>query len=448
VPKNHDVRLTFINTIIACLRLFSAGVTESKIGPDGAHMPVTKDLEQRVRQLLLLQDVVKKVNSILDLEQLLDEIVGSVVEVFGCTQTAVSLNDESRNELVVIAVRGFSTVRKGLRFKIGSEGMVGQVAATGMMRYAPDVRQDPFYANTEATTLSEVDIPLISRGKLIGVLDVQSPALDGFSPDQIELLCALADNIAIAMENARLFRQERLEKEKALREQDEARRIQRALLPDEDPAVPGYAIDGVCLQLSAVGGDWYDYISLGGGKWGIALGDVCGKGMAAALLMAAARTLLRRAAGVSDSPSEVLARVNEALVKDLPEGRFVTVAYLVLDSNGLVRAANAGHPALLHMSNGCRPAALESTHGYPLGLMASQYSEVQANLASGDRLLVYSDGVAEAADRNGEEYGAARLLEFLRGREISAKSLLADVQNFSRSGTISDDATAIVVRRI
>jgi sigma-B regulation protein RsbU (phosphoserine phosphatase) len=414
----------------------------------GAEPPSTKDLEQRVRQLLLLQEAVKKVNSILDLEQLLDEIVGSVLEVFGCTQTAVNLKDDSRNELEIIAVRGFSSVRKGLRFKIGAEGMVGHVAATGVMRYAPDVRKDPFYANTEATTLSEVDIPLISRGKLIGVLDAQSPALDGFSPEQIELLCALADNIAIAMENARLFRQERLEKEKALREQDEARRIQRALLPDQDPAIPGYAIDGVCLQLSAVGGDWYDYISLGQGRWGIALGDVCGKGMAAALLMAATRALLRRAAALSDSPSEVLTKVNEALLKDLPDGRFVTMSYLVLDpGDDLVKAANAGHPAPLLMGNRSEPVSFETSHGYPLGLMTSQYSEVRVKLKSGDRMLIYSDGVLEATDGQGNEYGAARLVEFLRGRNTSAKDLLADVQNFTRDGALSDDATAIFVRR-
>ncbi len=413
-----------------------------------AEPPSTRDLEQRVRQLLLLQEAVKKVNSILDLEQLLDEIVGSVLEVFGCTQTAVNLKDDSRNELEIIAVRGFSSVRKGLRFKIGAEGMVGHVAATGVMRYAPDVRKDPFYANTEATTLSEVDIPLISRGKLIGVLDAQSPALDGFSPEQIELLCALADNIAIAMENARLFRQERLEKEKALREQDEARRIQRALLPDQDPAIPGYTIDGVCLQLSAVGGDWYDYISLGQGKWGIALGDVCGKGMAAALLMAATRALLRRAAALSDSPSEVLTKVNEALLKDLPEGRFVTMSYLVLDpGDDLVKAANAGHPAPLLMGNRSETVSFETSHGYPLGLMTSQYSEVRVKLKSGDRMLIYSDGVLEATDGQGNEYGAARLVEFLRGRNASAKDLLADVQNFTRDGALSDDATAIFVRR-
>jgi len=129
-------------------------------------------LERRVRQLLLLQETAKKVNSILDLEKLLDEIVGGVAEAFGCNRTAVLLKDDARNDLEMIALRGFSSVHlKGYRFKVGGEGMVGHVSATAKMRYAPDVRKDPYYVVSESTTLSEVDIPLISRGKLIGIFN-------------------------------------------------------------------------------------------------------------------------------------------------------------------------------------------------------------------------------------------------------------------------------------
>lgn len=381
----------------------------------GTGPPRSVDLERRVRQLLLLQEAVKKVNSILDMEQLLDEIVGSVAETFGCCTASVLLKNDSTDELEMIALRGFSNVHlKGYRFKIGREGMVGHVAATGEMMYAPDVRRNAHYVPSESSTLSEVDIPLISRGKLIGVFDAQSTSLDAFSPDQIELLCALADNIAIAVENARLFRRERDEKERALRDQDEARRIQRALLPEADPRIPGYAIDGFCLELSAVGGDWFDYIHLSDGTWGIVLGDVCGKGMAAALLMAATRSLLRRAAGASRSPSEVLTRVNEAIMRDMPESRFVTLVYLLLDVKaGLVTLANAGHPVLLLVANGCQPKSVHTEHGFPLGVMISQYTEAQVRLQPDDRMLIYSDGVLEAASPDGEEYGADRLVEFL-----------------------------------
>lgn len=408
-----------------------------------------RTLERRVRQLLLLQETAKKINSILDLEQLLDEIVGGVAEAFGCNRTAVLLTDEDVNELEMIALRGFSNVHlKGYRFGIGGQGMVGHVSATRKMRYAPDVRKDPYYVVSETTTLSEVDIPLISRGKLIGIFNAQSSSLDAFSPEQIDLLCALADNIAIAIENARLFRQERLEKEKSLREQADARRIQRALLPERDPTIAGYRVDGLCLQLSAVGGDWYDYLRLDDESWGIALGDVCGKGMAAALLMSATRSLFRMAAEGSQSPTEVLTRLNSSLVKDLPEGRFVTLAYLVLHAErGTVRFANAGHPYPLCTRTPAGSTELRTENGFPLGLMQSDYPEIEFVLRPKDCILIYSDGVPEASNSKGEEYGISRLEQSLQRPNASAQSILADVQQFAANGTLTDDATAIVLRR-
>src|SRR5580698_11571195 len=141
-------------------------------------------LERRVRELLLLQETAKKVNSILDLEKLLDEIVGGVAEAFGCNRTAVLLKDDARNDLEIIALRGFSNVHlKGYRFKVGAEGLVGHVSGTAKMRYAPDVRSDSYYVVSESTTLSEVDIPLISRGRLIGIFNAQSSTVDAFSPE-------------------------------------------------------------------------------------------------------------------------------------------------------------------------------------------------------------------------------------------------------------------------
>jgi len=405
-------------------------------------------LERRVRQLLLLQETAKKVNSILDLEQLLDEIVGGVAEAFGCNRTAVLLKDDSTNELQMIALRGFSNVHlKGYRFKVGGEGIVGHVSATAKMRYAPDVRRDPYYMVSESTTLSEVDIPLISRGKLIGIFNAQSSSLDAFASEQIELLCALADTIAIAIENARLFQQERTAKEKALREQAEARQIQRALLPEADPMIKDYAVNGMCLQLSAVGGDWYDYVRLGERLWGIALGDVCGKGMAAALLMSATRSLFRAAAEGSRSPSEVLARLNKLLVKDLPSGRFVTLVYLVLDTErARASIASAGHPQPLYLSRQSGIVELRTDKGLPLGLMESEYSEAELSLQAEDRVLMYTDGILEATNSKGDEFGISRLEEALQKPSASAESILADVQQFAHGGTLADDATAVVLR--
>ena len=404
-------------------------------------------LERRIRELLLLQEIAKKVNSLLDLEQLLDEIVGGVAEAFGCNRTAVLLKDETADEMEIVALRGFSNVHlKGYRFKIGGEGIIGHVSAAGRMHYAPDVRKDPYYVVSESSTLSEVDIPLISRGKLVGIFNAQTASLDAFSPEQLDLLRALADTIAIAIENARLFRQERLEKEKALRDQAEARQIQRALLPETNPAISGYAVDGLCLQLNAVGGDWYDYLRISDNLWGIALGDVCGKGMAAALLMSATRSLFRTAAEGSQSPSEVLTRLNKSLMKELPTGRFVTLVYLILDAEtATAKIANAGHPYPLHMSES-RIIELRTKEGFPLGLMDSAYSEIELRLQPGDRVLLYTDGILEATNRNGEEFGIARLGESLRKPTASAQSVLADVQQFAQGATLADDVTAVALR--
>lgn len=417
----------------------------------GAESARIRELEVRVRQLELLQEAAQKVSSILDLEELLDEIVGSVAETFGCTRTAVLLKDESRDELEMIAMRGFSNLHlKGYRFRIGAMGMVGHVAATRQARYAPDVRKDPFYVPSEPSTLSEVDIPLTSRGKFIGVFDVQSSVTDAFSPEQIELLRSLADTIAIAVENARLFKQERAEKEKVLREQEEACRFQRALFPETTPKIAGYVIDGMCLQLRAVGGDWYDYFNISDGMCGVSLGDVCGKGMAAALLMAAARALFRRAAFGSSSPGEVLNRTNTSLLKQLPDDRYVTMVFLILDaSTGVSTIANAGHPypILIRHRPGTNTSMVNTANGFPLGVWPGSYEEMQVKLEPGDRLLIYSDGVLEAANLRGEEYGAVRLPKVLQKKNLSAKELLTDVKEFTQGGVLADDATAIMIRR-
>lgn len=405
-----------------------------------------QELERRVQQLALLQDAVRKVNS-LDLEQLLHEIVVDVAEAFGCSRTAVLLKNNA-GEVEVIATNGFATVRRGYRFKIGTEGMVGHVADTGKMLYAPDVRLNPFYVNAEASTLSEVDIPLTIQGRVIGVLDVQSPILNGFAPDQIELLSALADYIATALENARLFRSERLQKERALREQDEARQIQAALLPGTPPLIPGYSVEGVCLQVRAVGGDWYDYVALDDKTWGIVLGDVCGKGMAAALLMSATRCVLRRLLRADLEPAHVLESLNRSLREDFPPGRFVTLIYSILDTKRhTITFANAGHLPPLLLPDEHTTVSLETEEGLPLGIAEGRYSQRTIELVPSAAMLFYTDGIVEATNQAGEEYGIERLATLLRQAGTTAEEVSNAVRSYCGDTSITDDATVVQIRR-
>lgn len=408
-----------------------------------------EEQHQLIQELFLLQRVAQKINSTLDLETLLEDIVGDVAQTFGYSRSAVLLKDDTTNQLVIAAVRGWTINyhKKGDRFKIGEYGMVGHVGATGETYYAPDVRVDPYYQVSEELTRSEVDIPLKVHGRLIGVFNAQHNEVNAFSPARIQLLEALAGHIATAIENARLFQRERREKERMTKELDEARRIQEGLFPDTSPAMPGISVDGLCLPCREVGGDWYDYIPLRDGRLGIVLGDVAGKGMGAALLMSSTRSVLRFAAQSGASPGEVLSRVNEILLRDFPAARFVTIVYSVLDPGaGRVVFANAGHPyPVIVDSRG--PRFVETDTGLPLGIRESPYAEQTIAMEPGDRLVLYSDGVTEATDSSAQHFGDLRLLAHLRQPSAGAQSLVDEVRSFAAGNPALDDMTVVTILR-
>src|SRR5271169_2470220 len=281
----------------------------------------------QVEDLLKLQKAAQKISSILDLDRLIDKVVNDVARSFGCVEADVYLHDEERGELVLACAHGCAGCEvcgTGNCLKIGKQGMVGYVAGTGQMRYAPDVRKDPYYIGCEESTLSEVAIPLHVEGKLIGVFTASHPELDAFPAEQLRLLQALCSYVAVAVHNARRFQHERSEREQMSREANEARKIQEALLPRSSPYIPGFAVTGLSTPAGAVGGDWYDFIPFDDGCWGLVLADVSGKGTAAALLMSATRGILRSLASACCTPGEVLTKLNQLLVDDFPAGKFVT----------------------------------------------------------------------------------------------------------------------------
>jgi sigma-B regulation protein RsbU (phosphoserine phosphatase) len=323
--------------------------------------------------------------------------------------------------------------------------MVGYVAGTGQMRYAPDVRKDRYYIGCSECTLSEVAIPLHVDGKLIGVFTASHPELDAFPSEQLRLLQALCSHIAVAVHNARRFQQERSEREEMSREANEARKIQEALLPRSSPYIPGFAVTGLSTPAGAVGGDWYDFIPFNDGRWGLVLADVSGKGTAAALLMSATRGMLRSLA-TTCCPSEVLNKLNQLLVNDLPSGRFVTMLYAILNpSTRTLTFASAGHLRPL-LVEGSQARFLDTERGMPLGIGSGDYSQGQMQLPQGSRLLFYSDGITEATNPEGEEYGAERLEQHFRQTGTSAESILEDVRSFADGAGLHDDATVILVK--
>lgn len=398
-----------------------------------------------IDDLQRVQKAAQRITSILDLDQLIESVVNEIAHSFGCLEASVYLHDEDRSEMVLAGVRGCSQHEKGHRLKIGVEGMVGYVASTGQTRYAPDVRQDQYYMACEPGTLSEVAIPLRVGDRLVGVFTASHPELDAFPRQQLRILQALCDHIAVAVHNARRFQSERAERVAMDREAQEARGIQQALLPKSSPYIPGFAVSGLNVSARAVGGDWYDFIPFPDGRWGLVLADVSGKGTAAALLMSATRGVFRSLAEACCTPGEVLTRLNRLLVDDFPAGKFVTMVYAVLDpKTRTVVFANAGHLRPLFIDHQGEHF-LDTERGLPLGLGCGDYSEAQITLSNGSKLVFYSDGITEAENARTEEYGLSRLAKHAMKAGSSAVSILDDVRAFTNGSSLRDDATVVFV---
>lgn len=401
-----------------------------------------------IEDLQRVQKAAHKITSILDLDELIDSLVNEVADSFGCIEASIYLHDEEHGEMVLAGVRGCPECRaqgKGHRLKIGREGMVGYVASTGQLRYAPDVREDQYYVGCQASTLSEVAIPLHVGERLVGVFTASHPEVDGFPRQQLRILQALCDHVAVAIHNARRFQSERAERAALDREAQEARAMQQALLPKSSPYIPGFVVSGLSVPARAVGGDWYDFIPFPDGRWGLVLADVSGKGTAAALLMSATRGVLRSLAEACCTPGEVLTKLNQLLVDDFPAGKFVTMVYAVLDpATRTVIFANAGHLLPLFI-DGQGEHFLDTERGLPLGLGCGDYSETQVSLSAGSKLIFYSDGITEAVNGDEEEYGVCRLAEHAVKPGASAVSIVDDVRLFANGAGVRDDASVVFV---
>ena len=399
--------------------------------------------QRRVDALLFLQQAAQQIASILELDELLDTIVHRIAVDFGCIESSILLVDG--DEFHLAAVHGCSQSNKGERWPV-TEGLSGQVVATGKAYYAPDVTQELLYRACEPHTRSEVIIPLKVRDRIIGVFGASHHDVDAFPRAQIEILKALAGHIAVAVDNAQRIQDERRQTQRLHEEQDEARRIQQNLLPRSAPSLPGFKLEAECVPAGAVGGDWYDYIPLADGRVALVLADVSGKGMPAALLMSATRGIVRSLAPLCSGPGEVLARVNRMLLDDFPTGRYVTMIYAVLDpAHRTLTFASAGHPwPLLYHGTDVRP--LHTDSGMPLGLLPGDFTEHTVKFCHDFRLLFYTDGISEALNREDQEFGSARLTEFVAKHDCSISRLTEAIQQFRGQCRQKDDATLILLR--
>jgi sigma-B regulation protein RsbU (phosphoserine phosphatase) len=261
-------------------------------------------------------------------------------------------------------------------------------------------------------------------------------------------LKTLAAHLSIAIRNARLFEKEKQEKEIILKELKEAQQIQTRFFPKVAPEISNFRLTGMCEPCYEVGGDWYDYIKLPSGKIGVVLADVSGKGLSAAFLMSSARTIIRMLGVEEESPAELLKKVNRILVSDLPNARFITLVYAIIDSHTRsVILASAGHtPPVL--SSRKEVSFLNINSGLPLGIQEFNYTETTISMKKGEKLFLYSDGVTEAMNSKNELFDDHRLISCLGNQEADINTIYKDVKKFISDNKQSDDLTIVMIESV
>jgi sigma-B regulation protein RsbU (phosphoserine phosphatase) len=331
-------------------------------------------------------------------------------------------------------------------------GIVGHVIHTGEIVNAPDVRRDPRYVAGRAATRSELAVPIVSEAGTIGCLNVESDRPSFFTAADADLLEFFASAAALSIAKALLHRQV-LETQRIEDQLKTAREVQSGLLPATPPDLPGYDVAAVNLPTWAIGGDYYDYVPLGGGRLGVVVADVSGKGIPAALIMATFRAALRTEMRRQANLPAVAAELNRVVLESRDASRFVTAVCAVLDPpSGRLDYVNCGHnPPLLLRGHGGHEMLRRG--GPALGLLADEGFEAgSAVLDPGDCLFLYTDGVVEPADAKDAEFGVERLEGAVRGAmgrpaADALRAVIDATRAFSGREPYDDDFTLVVVRR-
>ena len=410
-----------------------------------------QQVRTQAETLLVLNEVSREISSILDVEALLRRAAELVKRVIDYQILSIMLYDEEQQ-----VFRHRLDVKHGQRVQgklraAASEGTVGAAATTREPVLVPDVTADSRYLMANPETRSELAIPMIHKGKVIGVLDLESPQLNYFTAEHVQTLSILAANLAVSLENAGLYEQVAKGEARLERDLQAAKRIQGALLrpaPAED-----YGLDVAARYVSAreVCGDLYDFLRYGPQQLGVALGDVSGKGTAAALYGAVAIGIMRSLAPQKLQPAEMLRQMNRLVGERRIEGRFMTACFATWQKGRQkLRVANAGQSQpLLYKGGRCDRIELA---GFPLGIFEEvNYEEWSVTLEPGDILVFHSDGIAETANSEGQFFGTTRLRKLIEQHHELAAAEIADlvlreVDWFTQSAPLSDDRTLVVLK--
>jgi len=406
---------------------------------------------RQAKTLALLYDISRELGSVLVLEELLRKIGTLIKRLIDYHRFAIMLADEHTGAFnAVISLR--RDERMPDKCSVGGhEGIVGAAAEGRKTIVVGDVHKDPRYIMVNPETRSEMSVPLEYGGRVIGMMDLESPQPNYFTEEHVRVLSTLAPQIAVSIENARLY--ERVVRSEARLERDleRAREIQRHLMPSPNPAIAGLEVVVRFLPARELGGDLYDFLAYGRDRHIIAVGDVSGKGAPAALYGAMAGGILRSLAPLKLAPPDMLRKLNQVLLERQIDSHFITLACGVWEpKTRTLRLANAGMPQPILVRGGhSKPIRVE---GVPLGLLANlDYQETTLALERGDLLAFFSDGITEATNPAHEEFGNRRLENLLRSKadcplaEIQ-DSLFGEISRFEEGRARRDDQTLVLLR--
>lgn len=429
----------------------------------GVHVAVAlanARLFQRERQdaeaFETLAEIGREVAAVLDIDELFARIAQLTKRVIDYRTFGILLLNEAGELEMKLAVQYGEKVTV-LRVRLG-EGLVGYAALHKEVVLVGDVALDPRYINVVPDVRSELAIPLLIKDRCIGVVDLESPELDAFSKRDVEILTLLASQAAVAIENARLYEEVRANEERLEKELRFAQRVQTALLPLGPPKrLKGVEVAATFAAARELGGDFHDFLSPESNTLVVAVGDVSGKGVPAALYSVFAaelirgRTFRRRYLPDRSSPAGVLTSVNTILHQRQLEEYYCTLCYSIFDlKRRVMTLSNSGLPYPIRRSaEGSAPIELP---GVPLGsFQGSTYDEVSYTLTKDDIYVYCTDGVYEAMNPHGEEFTTARVIDIVEaGRDLSAQALVREittaVQIWRGEALPNDDMTAVVVR--
>jgi sigma-B regulation protein RsbU (phosphoserine phosphatase) len=470
LPANPDVRSELSVPLIAKNRLIGVLDIESEqadyFRPEHLHLltltasRIAQAIEnarlyarvsRQAQTLEVLNEISVELISILDLDPLLERVGQLLRRLIDYQMFTVMLLDDKGETLITrYAWRFGYTHAPARRISIAS-GLVGAAVREWRPVNVPDVRKDPRYLPMNPETRSELIVPLFYKGRIIGVLDLEHTRTAFFHEEHERMLTTLAAQVAIAIENARLYQAVRRQEAQLEKDMAMAREVQLRLLPPTAPAHPHAEMAVRFLPARTIGGDLYDFVDYGPHRTAIVLGDVSGKAAPAALFAALVSGIMRSAAVQQPAPAQMLVALNDALQERKLESQYVTLLFALWnDENQTLQVANSGAVQPIFCRAG--QSVTVRAEGFPLGMFPNvTYEELTVATQPGDAIVFVSDGILDAENSNGDMYGEDRLSSLLcahrdfPAQEI-ADAILSDVSRFQGDHDRFDDETIIVLR--